>query len=148
MNAFIDDQPIAPETITVRVLKFGKPVAGWRTVGCRVAFSHAELVQAFDAFYRQYAAEDVEEQDPAVGDAARQLRALHWPPLSEVASKHPRLLEGFLVQEELVYHALSTLFSQVPMSELPPYLINEIDAVSVADGEIRFAGAAVVRPAE
>lgn len=144
MIAFVDDQPVAPETITVRTLNFGQPVADWRTVGCRVAFSQAELVRSFGAFYSQYAAEDL-EQDPDVGEAVRQLRTLKWPPIADVASKHPRLMEGLLLQEDLAYHVLCSLIAQSPMSERPTYLINEIETVSLADGEIRFAGAALVR---
>lgn len=136
----IGGRDIACSRLTVRELNFGQPVPG--SVRYRVELGVEDLVDQLEDYYQEIAEDDRSygDQDGKEDQFTRELRAMAWPPLRQLAQERPRLLG------EVVRMGAFDVFLDIFRAESPEYVINTVERAYLMGNSVFVEGEAYSMP--
>ncbi|AKF86754.1 hypothetical protein MFUL124B02_32260 [Myxococcus fulvus 124B02] len=142
----IADREVPRTWLYFREFDYGRGHPTLPIVEYEISVSAETFVASVASSYEDYAQDDKAHGAPEDAEDILRLRALGWPPLTELLERHAQVLETF-ISRHIGYDVLHCLFP--PGSGASPrYLIDSVERVRIAAQVITLSGRAIAIPRE
>jgi hypothetical protein len=145
MKCLLDGREVPAHAFTVQSLNFGQPwPAPAQPLSYSIQIEGPELVVKMNAELKRAKEEEIADlpfQHPGEVPEIDQWEEAGYPLVGELLAKHPRILEGVL--RWLAMETLERILPHDPGSQ--PYVINNVERITVLDGMVLLDGRAYDR---
>ncbi|MFY1829695.1 hypothetical protein ACN47A_27515 [Myxococcus fulvus] len=140
----IADRQVPCTWLYFREFDYGRGHPTLPVVDYEISVSAEAFSASLESSYEDHAQDDKAHGALEDAEDILRLRALGWPPLTELMVRHPQLLEAF-ISRHIGYDVIQCLFPPETGAG-PRYLIDSVERARIVAQDVTLSGRAIAVP--